>query len=47
MINKDRHIIILIIIIFIIIIIRKNVLPKENNKYLNVSEFKVSVYSDY
>ena len=46
MINKDRHIIILIIIIFIIII-RKNVLPKENNKYLNVSEFKVSVYSDY
>ena len=46
MINKDQHIIILIIIIFIIII-RKNVLPKENNKYLNVSEFKVSVYSDY
>ena len=46
MINKDRHIIILIIIIFIIII-RKNFLSKENSKYLNVSEFKVSVYSDY
>ena len=46
MINKDRHIIILMIIIFIIII-RKNFLSKENNKYLNVSELKVSVYSDY
>ena len=46
MINKDRHIIILIIIIFIIII-RKNFLSKEKNKYLDVSELKVSVYSDY
>ena len=27
----------------IIIIIRKNCVSKENNKYLNVSEFKVSV----
>ena len=46
MINTDTSILIIIIFIIIIIIIRKNCLSKENNKYLNVSEFKFSVYGD-